>query len=157
MSAPPEGADEYTTMRAIEAVVARKRAGEDVGDVGWIVERLGDVDEWVVSTAAEACGPLGLVEAGPRLVALLASGPDTPPEHFDSGMQAYAWASVEIEGMEVRLAAARALGQLGLAGQGEARVALEAAADNQAEHPSVRRAAREELASARTGGAELKR
>ena len=94
MAAPPDAADAYAVMRAIGAAVAEARAGGDPGEVGWVVELLGSADDWVAASAAEATGPLGLRQAIPQLVRLLASGPDAPPEAITSGEQAYALAAV---------------------------------------------------------------
>jgi len=145
MAAPPDDADAYAVMRAIGAAVAEARAGGDPGEVGWVVELLGSADDWVAASAAEATGPLGLRQAIPQLVRLLASGPDAPPEAITSGEQAYALAAVALEGVDVRLGAARSLGRLVQPGDTEARAALEAAARHGQEHESVRAAARAAL------------
>lgn len=151
MSAPPDDADVYAVMRAIDAVVARAREGEDVGDVPWIVELLDRGDRWERASAADAIGPLGLRDAMPGLVRLLAEGPEPTPEHIASEGHAYALVVDALESVDVRLGAARSLGRLLRPGDDEAREALRAAAENEAEHASVRAAARAALLGDGTG------
>ena len=148
---------EQAIMAAIQAAVASAQAGQDPGDVAWIVGHLHSDDDWVAATAAEAIGPLGLQAGIDALAQLLSSGPESPPATL-STEDIYPQAAVQLERVAVRAGAARSLGRLlasPAADQGSglevvervARAAVQSAADDPAEHVSVRAAARAALYS----------
>ena len=148
---------EQAIMAAIQAAVASAQAGQDPGDVAWIVGHLHSEDDWVAATAAEAIGPLGLQAGIDALAQLLSSGPESPPATL-STEDIYPQAAVQLERVAVRAGAARSLGRLLASPSAEqnsglevvervARAAVQSAADDPTEHVSVRAAARAALYS----------
>ncbi len=148
MTQPPESADVYEVMGAIESAVAAVAAGADVSEARWVIDYLDALDDWILATAVEAVGELGFRETIPKLAALLPYERETTGEPRSAG-EAYAMAMVSMEYVDVRLAAVRALGKL-LPADHPTWSLLEASAAHPHEHPSVRKAAREELAGRRS-------